>query len=46
MTMSMGKRVALLVVAAFLALIGAWTTLILFSRAHADERIPLPPPQT
>jgi hypothetical protein len=34
----------LLVIVAFLLLIGAWTTLILFARRNADEAIPLAPP--
>jgi hypothetical protein len=32
----------LLVIVAFLVLIGAWAALIRFSQRHADEPIPLP----
>jgi hypothetical protein len=38
------KRPWLLVIVAFVALVGAWTALITFARSHADEAIPLPPP--
>jgi hypothetical protein len=38
------ERPWLLVIVAFLVLIGAWTALIIFSQRNADEEIPLPPP--
>ena len=36
------KRPWLLVIVAFLVLIGAWTTLIVFSQRNADEPIAVP----
>lgn len=42
MSLSVGKRFALMVTAAFLVVVLAWVWLVRFARAHGDQPIPLP----
>ncbi len=44
MSLSTGKRLAVLVTTAFVVVIAAWIWLVRFAAAHGDKPIPLPPP--